>query len=396
MELSEKNLLNIVAAATLSASQILGSPIDKVRGTEERPRLYDSINVPLPEDVREEVSTSMKVSNHKKIDVEDSGEEELEISYQIEEILRLIPFVKIDAEGKLLYMDETTFQEKEVSTIETVRHQFMPYEEMKEVKFFVVHYDGAPLLLNNGEYRTAQNTINGLNRTGLPSVQYCVDPYVINNNPVDVGGYGIIQSQKPNDLPYQGNHVLIGVDSEGNPDNNYIRTSKVFKQIGISSELIDFANERNTDFDSFAIGAEQVGTDFSKYFPVNFPPNQEMANMVALIKAVSNRYALGIWDILSHEEIQQKADPGHEYMLTIRYAFGIMYIFNKDSLPDNFLRDNPKEYFRKLREYAIEIMGEERYEKWDSIYDLDRFIDSLNTVKRDSKRLITKDMAKID
>lgn len=94
--------------------------------------------------------------------------------------------------------------------------------------------------------------------------------------------------------------------------------------------------------------------------------------MLGLIKAVSKRYDIPVWDVIAHHEVQEKADPGEEYMLTIRYLLGIMYMRDREGFANDFLGgDSLGEYFVKLKQYAIKKMGEERYSKWDRVYGMD-------------------------
>jgi hypothetical protein len=108
---------------------------------------------------------------------------------------------------------------------------------------------------------------------------------------------------------------------------------------------------------------EQSGNDFSKYFPANMPPNREIANLLSLTAAVARRYDLKIWDILGHNEVQQKPDPGNEYMAILRFLLAQLYQQQPDYFPQNFLVDEPSVFFEKLKAYSTGLMGEEGYQK---------------------------------
>jgi hypothetical protein len=260
------------------------------------------------------------------------------------------------------------------------------------VKFFVIHYDGGPLKLASGDYRTVFNTLNGLNREGKPSVQFCVDPYPITGDVNQNGGLGIILSQEPNEIPYRGKHVQIGINLEtGAKDVNRVKTARLYEEIGVGSNFIDFVNSGEKDFNSYSLGVEQVGTNYSINFPEQFPPKQQIANMVALSKAVADRYNLNIWDIVGHGDIQEKSDPGDEYMLTLRYLLGLAYVKGTDEFPEDFLDgENFYDFLIKLKKYGISKMGEDRYMQWNEVYGMEEVLRTFGEETRQTENVDTK------
>jgi hypothetical protein len=296
------------------------------------------------------------------------------LSPEVKEILSIQPELSFDENGKLYYEEgEST---NPVLTVETDRHLYFPYEQLSDVKFFVIHFDGAPQTLASGEYRTVLNTVNGLNRSGKPSVQFCVDSYPVSDEFVDKNGVGVILSQATGPMPYKGRNVIIGYDlATGREDLNRVKTADLYEEVGVGKDFVDFIRAGYKDFESFSLALEQVGTNFSYNFPEQFPRNQQIANVLALVEAASERYGLSAWDIVGHHEIQEKSDPGDEYMLTLRYLLGLSYLLD-EQLPDDFLEtDDPYDYFTKLKDYSIARMGEDRYSDWDDIYGLDGVIE---------------------
>lgn len=298
------------------------------------------------------------------------------------EILSLSPNLEFDQQGNL-YFENGDGEMTPVLTFETERHLTYPYKPVNEVKFFIIHYDAGPLTLSSGAYRTVFNTLNGLNRAAKPSVQFCVDPYPVSDEVVGNEGLGVILSQRPNTVPYKGAHVHVGINLEtGAEDQNRIKTARVYEELGVGSRFVDFVNSGNKDFDSYSLGVEQVGTRFATNFPDQFPPNQQIANLLALSEAVAARYDLSVWDIVGHHQVQEKSDPGDKFMLTLRYLLGLSYDANPGKFPDNFLEaDNLHDYILTLREYAMLNLGEDRYEVWDEIYGMDKVLDYLESVE---------------
>jgi peptidoglycan/xylan/chitin deacetylase (PgdA/CDA1 family) len=333
----------------------------------------------LPPDEDLDLDSKGLASSEEKVvieQVEENPFRQIEniLSPETKNILSLQPELNFNKDGELYFKDGEDV--KPVLTVETDRHLSFPYEQLNDVKFFVIHYDGGPQTLASGEYRTVLNTINGLNRTGKPSVQFCVDPYVVDDEFEEGEGVGVILSQATGPMPYKGRHVMIGYDLEtGREDLNRVKTADLYEGIGVGEDFVDFIRAGNKDFDSFSLGVEQVGTNYSLNFPEQFPPSQQIANVLALVEAASERYGLSAWDIVGHHEIQEKDDPGDEYMLTLRYLLGLSYLL-EEQLPDDFLEtDDPYDYFVKLKNYSISRMGEERYTKWNEIYGLDGVIE---------------------
>jgi hypothetical protein len=177
-------------------------------------------------------------------------------------------------------------------------------------------------------------------------------------------------------MPYKARNVIIGYDLEtGREDLNRVKTADLYEEVGVGKDFVDFIRAGYKDFDSFSLGLEQVGTNYSYNFPEQFPPKQQIANVLALVEATSERYDLSAWDIVGHHEIQEKGDPGDEYMLTLRYLLGLSYLLD-EQLPDDFLEtDDPYDYFTKLKDYSIARMGEDRYMQWNEVYGMDGVIE---------------------
>jgi hypothetical protein len=174
---------------------------------------------------------------------------------------------------------------------------------------------------------------------------------------------GVIMATLPANPPFKARHIAISLSLEKGLDLNSQNTAKLMNQLGISTKLTDFNQDKTKDLDGVSLGVEQSGSDFSKVFPTNMPPDREIANLLSLTAAVAKQYDLKIWDILGHNEVQQKPDPGTEYMTILRFLLAQLYLQQENLFPQGFLGDEPTTFFAKLKTYAISLMGEQSYQK---------------------------------
>lgn len=376
-----KSDIMLAAVAMTMAASACSPRITKDSKEQDSPRV-PMAEVYMPQEVADSQHFFQKDAQEKSV-VSEASLLEQGINENVSEILELTPGLHFNEEGEVIYVDKEG-ESAPLLIKETDRHKVYPYEELNDVKLFVIHYDSAPLLNVYGVPRTVDNTLNGLNDPNrLPSTHFCVDASPINTDPVlrsdwleNGEGQGIIVSQ---DLASKGRHVSIGVElSTGRPDETRIDTVGMLEQLSIDSNLIDFVKTNDRDFDGSTLGVEQVGSNFSINFPEQFPSNQQIANVIGLSRAVASEHDLSIWDIVGHNEIQEKSDPGDEYMLTLRYVLALSYMENKGDLPEDFLGGmTPEQFFPKLKEYAILQMGEEKYAAWNEIYGMDNVISFL-------------------
>lgn len=327
-----------------------------------------------------QVISEPEVNTEQSESIVKAEEKEIDINEYVNEILDSMPELQFSDNGNLMFKNSSG-ELVPVSLYETERYKYFPYSKMQEVKFFVIHYDGAPGVFANGKKGTVFNTLNGLNDPNrLPSVQFLVDSFPITDKREGDNGMGILLAQRQSNdpkLPYAGKHVTVGYDATGRPDLTRVGTVDLYKKYGINSDLIEFVDLGKRDFDSYALGVEQAGNHdvFSMQSEDKFPPTQEIANTIALCQSVSKYHDLSIWDIIGHDEIQEKSDPGDEYMLTTRFLLGLLYIEDESKFPDNFLGgDTFEQFLVKLKNYSIARMGQERYDKWNSKFGMDQLI----------------------
>lgn len=251
--------------------------------------------------------------------------------------------------------------------------------KVDSVKLFIVHFDGAVRYFHD-QPRTAQNTLNGLNGRYV-SVHWCVDEYGIASSSEQNSGFGILQTQNPSDerlRPYEGAHVLIGINLKtGEPDRTRLKTLDFFRKFGITSGVEELESLRTRDYDHYTVGAEQVGWKFSRDFPDLFPPPRQLGNFLSLTVAVMNEYTLSPWDVVGHHEIQEKDDPGDEFMATLRFSLAAAHLIGLASI-FYFEENSAADFLDKLREYCLERMGEERFRRWSEYFEFNSFLEGLS------------------
>lgn len=298
-------------------------------------------------------------------------------------ILSKVTPLSFDTEGNLVINNQLGEIEKSVFCIPSRRskERQSTNDKVKEVKLLVVHFDGAQRFLSSGKARNARNTLYGLDGK-LASVNWCVDEFDINpEGNMDVG-YGILQTQPASDdpqKPYKGRHVTIGVElATGRPDLNRIYTNDIFTKLGLKSNLSELIDRGIRDIDSYSVGYEQIGWYYSSNFPKNFPPEKQIANALSLTLAAMKQFNLGPWDVVGHQEIQEKPDPGDEFMATLRFLMGVYKIQQKGidnlSFSEYFAF---KKHFNNVGKYLKEKSGKNRYDCWNNYIGFEKFVNSI-------------------
>jgi hypothetical protein len=294
------------------------------------------------------------------------------------EILLNTPKLNFDAKGNLNYLSENN----ELLPVEVMPTDFnlkhsSERDLVKKISILIHHYDAGPRFGSDGLPRTAISTLWGLN-SNFASTNFCIDEHPIGQKE----RYGILQTQKVSGCTknqhYRGKQVYIGMYVEsGRPDINRIKTLENFHKLGIASNLNDLADMTGDKMNYYSFSYEQVGTRFSRNFPDNFPPPRQIANVFGLCLAVSNQYGLGPWDNVGHHEIQEKPDPGDEFMALIRYLYGISAITGMIDKQLVFKNAPEEKYFSNLRDYFSKRAGMDAYNKWDEKYGLNLLIDDI-------------------
>lgn len=307
-------------------------------------------------------------------------DEALVLNERVESILSQVIPLSFDKQGNLMLRESRDKAGNCVVSMPTQRSK--EYQKtnnrVKETKLLVVHFDGASSFRNSGKARNARNTLYGLDGNNA-SVHWCVDEFQINPEGNDDIGYGILQTQPasgdPN-KPFKGRHVTIGVElATGRPDLNRIYTGNLLNKLGLRSNLNNLIEAGIKDIDSYSVGFEQIGWYYSSNFPSNFPPEKQISNVLSLTLATIKQFDLGPWDIVGHNEIQEKPDPGNEFMATLRFLVGI-YLLEQRSEERLSASEFTvfKNYFNDIGKYLKEKSGEHRFNRWNEYIGFDKFI----------------------
>ncbi len=305
----------------------------------------------------------------------------IRLNKRTKEIMSKVQNLGFDKDGNIVLSDKRPGEES-LSLIPTKRNE-IEREKVKSVKLHVVHFDGGLRFRANGVERTALNTVWGLNGNDHDNDGYgatthwCIDNFAIAKNDTKKGGYGVLQTQEASGdprKPFKGIHVYIN-----EWDDRRLRTAEKFKKLGVSSNLYDLVNNEITDINCFSVGHEQIGTKYEEGFPLkNQPPLLQIANNVSLCIATMKQFHLTPWDIIGHNEIQYKSDPGMTFMATMRFLLGVAALQNlvpRNLVFPRYLKEQT--YFHKIAKYYKENDHMENYPDWKALIGFDDLIRSL-------------------
>jgi len=303
------------------------------------------------------------------------------LNERIKNIMIQVQHLSFDKNGDIVFGDKRP-GEGFLSLIPTKRNE-IEREKVKSVKLHVVHYDGGLRFRAGGKERTARNTVWGLNGNDHDNDGYgatthwCIDNFVIARNDTGEGGYGVLQTQEASGDPHR---PLKGIHVNINEwDDRRFRTAERFKKLGVSSKLYDLVDNEITEINNYSVGHEQIGTKYEEGFPFkNQPPLLQIANNVSLCIATMKQFSLTPWDIVGHNEIQYKSDPGMTFMATLRFLLGIAALQNLIPRDLVFPRNSKEQtYFQKIAKYYKENDHMNNYSDWKAFIGFDELVCSL-------------------
>lgn len=305
----------------------------------------------------------------------------IRLNKQTKEIMSKVQNLGFDKSGNIIFGDRRP-GEGLLTLIPTKRNE-IEREKVKSVKLHIVHYDGGLRFRASGAERTALNTVWGLNGNDHDNDGYgatthwCIDNFAITNNDTKVGGYGVLQTQEASGdprKPLKGIHIHIN-----EWDDRRFRTAEKFTKLGVFSNIYNLVDNEITDINSFSVGHEQIGTKYERGFPSkNQPPLLQIANNVSLCIATMKQFDLTPWDIVGHNEIQYKSDPGMTFMATLRFLLGIAALQNLIPRSLVFPRNSKEQtYFQNIAKYYKENDHMNNYSDWKVFVGFDELVRSL-------------------
>lgn len=209
--------------------------------------------------------------------------------------------------------------------------------------------------------------------------------YLVGNSPVSLTisdseqtlrgapGVSVVQIQEPDvdGIPFAASHLQsLNMESVQEQKHYFVRAIYQLghEMPGFHSVLSDWFEGVRLDPNLRSIAVEICGFKFDE--AETYPSAQKIANVLAVVWAIMKRYAIPVTHLLGHHEIQLgKADPGKQFMATIRYLLGVKALVERDPLMRKLVfghligtdgySDAVKRYFQLVRRYFV-LTGTQR------------------------------------
>lgn len=144
----------------------------------------------------------------------------------------------------------------------------------------------------------------------------------------------IVQTQLPDSdgVPFVASHLhALDYDAHRARQQYFVRAMYELENqyTNLHSVLTDIYDGPRRDPNYRTIAIEITGSNFDE--PGNFPPDQQIANLLGLIWALMKRYKIYLVNIFGHHEIElRKSDPGKHFMAFIRYLMVLKGLVEND------------------------------------------------------------------
>ena len=188
--------------------------------------------------------------------------------------------------------------------------------------------------LNLGAYL---NGFDGLRRVHDYETRTSAHALVGKAHPANPGDHvGIVQTQFPHadGTPFVASHLpMLDYESHFQRQQYFVRALYQLnhQEPAIHSVLQDWFDGWWVDPNMRSLGIEISGRDFDT--PENAPPDQQVANTVAVVAALMRRYGVLSSNLLGHLEIQiNKPDPGKKFMALVRCLLGSLALSSGDTV----------------------------------------------------------------
>jgi hypothetical protein len=191
-------------------------------------------------------------------------------------------------------------------------------------------------------------------------------------------GYLQTQAADLDGVPFMGAHVA-GLDYVG-----YAHGEQYFVK---ALDKLAYADPRNrhllqemyqglhVDPNRRTIGIEIAGHHFDQ--EAHAPGEQQIANVLGLVRALMIRYRLSARSILGHHELSLgKPDPGKNFLALIRYLIGVLaltddnpvfqeLVFGQYATPGSSPEASYRRYFDFVRDYLVLTSTPARLYRWE-------------------------------
>jgi hypothetical protein len=201
-------------------------------------------------------------------------------------------------------------------------------------------------------------------------------------HPADPGdGVAILQTQLPHadGTPLVASHLqMLDYESHSQRQQYFVRAlyQLGYQEATIHSILQDWFDGAWLDPNMRSLAVELTGRDFDSR--EHYPPDQQIANTIAVVAALMRRYQVPGSSILGHLEIQtNKPDPGKKFMALVRCLLGALALTSgeptlKELLFGQYLGDHGdaeravRTYFQFGRDYLLLTGRPNQVYEWEA------------------------------
>jgi hypothetical protein len=323
-----------------------------------------------------------------------------ELPSRMRTILELMPELRIDHTGRLVMQgkDGQPGGEMPLAPTEWNSSHSQPYHRLSGPHRWgiVLHWYGDKESFDC----TVKGYLRGFNSfrevdglTFQTSAHFLVTAQAAYSGEAQTGKLpGIVQTQAadPSDgTPYLASHILP-LDYEGHKRGKQYFVRALYqlssRYPGLNSLLQDLFEGPQSDTNFHTIAIEMAGYNFEH--PQYSPPEQQLANALAVIWAVMRRYSIRACDIMGHHELSLgKPDPGKKTLALFRHLVGIKALVDPDPRmkelvfrpfagPEQNLDAGVRKYFSFTRDYLSLIAPHGSVYEWEAssqywmVYDL--------------------------
>jgi hypothetical protein len=198
---------------------------------------------------------------------------------------------------------------------------------------------------------------------------------------VDFNQISILQTQRPHQdgTPFVASHLqTLDYVAHRQRQQYFVRAlyQMGYQEPTIHSILQDWFDGPRLDTNMRSLAVEICGRDLD--LTPTYPPDQQIANVVAVVAALMRRYQVPGSSLLGHLEIQiNKPDPGKKFMALIRCLLGALALSSGDAqlqdlLFSQYLGDHGdparavRTWFQFARDYLLLVARPSQVYEWEA------------------------------